>query len=152
TLWVPRPTCEAVNRDGARCRSMAVADGLCQHHLAQAAEHGPERARSGSVGKRRALTVEATSESAETPAADTTALALVETNGSAAPGSIRPALAKLAAENLPELQKTLLDAALSATTERWATVCCSGCGTRSRVELPVPDVKARLQAIQLLLT
>jgi hypothetical protein len=45
-----------------------------------------------------------------------------------------------------------LDAALSASTTRWATVECSGCQTRSRVELPIPDVKGRLQAIQLLLS
>jgi hypothetical protein len=45
----------------------------------------------------------------------------------------------------------LLDAALSATTTRWATVTCSDCGARSRVELPVPDVRSRLQAIETLL-
>src|SRR5262249_1087275 len=50
------------------------------------------------------------------------------------------------------LQRTLLDAALNATTTRWATVTCSGCGARSRVELPTVDVKSRLQAIQLLLS
>jgi hypothetical protein len=68
------------------------------------------------------------------------------------PGSIRPALAQLAADNLNELQRTLLDAALNTTTTRWATVSCSGCGARSRVELPAVDVKSRLQAIQLLLS
>jgi hypothetical protein len=45
----------------------------------------------------------------------------------------------------------LLDAALSATTTRWATVACADCGPRSRVELPVPDVRGRLQAIETLL-
>jgi hypothetical protein len=67
------------------------------------------------------------------------------------PAAIRPALAQLAAANLDGLQRALLDAALSATTTRWATVSCSDCGARSRVELPVPDVRSRLQAIETLL-
>jgi hypothetical protein len=78
----------------------------------------------------------------------------VETNGSektADPTSIGPALAQLAAENLHGLQRALLDAALSATTTRWATVSCGDCGARSRVELPVPDTRVQLQAIETLL-
>jgi hypothetical protein len=78
----------------------------------------------------------------------------VETNGTlktADPTAIRPALAQLAAANLDALQRALLDAALSATTTRWATVSCEDCGARSRVELPVPDVRSRLQAIETLL-
>jgi len=67
------------------------------------------------------------------------------------PTAIRPALAQLAAANLDGLQRALLDAALSATTTRWATVSCDDCGARSRVELPVPDVRSRLQAIETLL-
>jgi hypothetical protein len=78
----------------------------------------------------------------------------VEANGvesGADPATIRPALAQLAAANLDGLQRALLDAALSATTTRWATVACEDCGARSRVELPVPDVRSRLQAIETLL-
>jgi hypothetical protein len=85
---------------------------------------------------------------------ETTTLALVEANengGEADPSAIRPALAQLAANNLDALHRALLDAALSAATTRWATVVCGGCGARSRVELPVPDVRARLQAIETLL-
>jgi hypothetical protein len=85
------------------------------------------------------------------PSADLVALVEPNANGGN-PAAIRPSLAQLAAANLPELQRTLLDAALNATTERWATVTCTGCGAKSRVELPVPDVKARLQAIQMLLS
>jgi hypothetical protein len=103
----------------------------------------------GSARKRRAaFTV-------EPPEPEIVAAARVETNGyetAADPGSIRPALARLAASNLDALQRALLDAALSATTTRWVTVACADCGARSRVELPIPDVKARLQAIQLLLS
>jgi hypothetical protein len=54
--------------------------------------------------------------------------------------TFRPGLARLASSNLDALQWALLDAALSATTTRWATVACGDCGARSRVELPVPDV------------
>jgi hypothetical protein len=78
----------------------------------------------------------------------------VEANGDgswADPAATRPALAQLAAANLDGLQRALLDAALSATTTRWATVDCDDCGARSRVELPVPDVRSRLQAIETLL-
>jgi hypothetical protein len=85
---------------------------------------------------------------------ENTSVASTETNGTkktADPTAIRPALAQLAAENLDGLQQALLDAALSATTTRWATVSCSDCGARSRVELPVPDVRSRLQAIETLL-
>jgi hypothetical protein len=33
----------------------------------------------------------------------------------------------------------------------WLTVECAGCGERSRVEAPVPDVRARVAAIEVLL-
>jgi hypothetical protein len=84
---------------------------------------------------------------------DDATMELVEQNqaASADPAAIRPALARLAAANLDGLERALLDAALSATTTRWATVTCDGCGARSRVELPVPDVRSRLQAIETLL-
>jgi hypothetical protein len=85
---------------------------------------------------------------------ENTTMRSVRMNGgetTADPTSIRPALAQVAAENLDGLQRALLDAALSATTTRWATVSCSDCGARSRVELPVPDVRSRLQAIETLL-
>jgi hypothetical protein len=85
---------------------------------------------------------------------ETATIALSDANGSgktADPTAIRPALARLAAANLDGLQRALLDAALSATTTRWATVSCSDCGASSRVELPVPDVRSRLQAIETLL-
>jgi hypothetical protein len=64
---------------------------------------------------------------------------------------VRPSLAAAAAENVEQLKATLLDAAGSATRPVWLTVECSGCGERSRVEAPVPDVRARVAAIELLL-
>jgi hypothetical protein len=67
------------------------------------------------------------------------------------PSSVRPSLAAAAAENLETLTESLLAAAGSAVRPAWITVECSSCGERSRVEAPVPDVRARVAAIELLL-
>jgi hypothetical protein len=67
------------------------------------------------------------------------------------PATVRPRLAVAAAENLEQLQASLLEAAGSAVKPVWLTVECSGCGERSRIEAPVPDVRARVAAIELLL-
>jgi hypothetical protein len=67
------------------------------------------------------------------------------------PASVRPLLAAAAAENVERLKSSLLEAAGSAVKPVWLTVECSGCGERSRVEAPVPDVRARVAAIELLL-
>ena len=64
---------------------------------------------------------------------------------------MRPSLALAAAENVEALTASLLEAAGSAVKPVWLTVECSGCGERSRVEAPVPDVRARVAAIELLL-
>jgi len=60
-------------------------------------------------------------------------------------------LAAAAVENVEQLKTSLLEAAGSAVKPVWLTVECSGCGERSRVEAPVPDVRARVAAIELLL-
>ena len=67
------------------------------------------------------------------------------------PTMVRPRLALAAAENLETLKASLLEAAASATKPAWITVECSGCGERPRIEAPVPDVRSRLAAIELLL-
>ena len=67
------------------------------------------------------------------------------------PATVRPSLALAAAENVEQLTASLLEAAGSAVKPVWVTVECSGCGERSRVEAPVPDVRARVAAIELLL-
>jgi hypothetical protein len=68
-----------------------------------------------------------------------------------APANVRPMLAEAAAENAEQLKASLLEAAGSAVRPVWLTVECSNCGERSRVEAPVPDVRARVAAIDLLL-
>jgi hypothetical protein len=70
---------------------------------------------------------------------------------SADPATVRPSLAIAAAENVEALKESLLQAAAAATKPTWITVECAGCGERSRIEAPVPDVRARVAAIELLL-
>jgi hypothetical protein len=60
-------------------------------------------------------------------------------------------LAEAAAEGLEGIRKTLLDAATGAVRDHWITFECGDCGARKRVEVPVPDVRARVAAIELLL-
>jgi hypothetical protein len=73
-------------------------------------------------------------------------------NGEAAdPALVRPRLAEAAAESVDDIRRALLDAATGATKDHWVTFECSDCGSRSRVQLPVPDVRARVAAIELLL-
>jgi len=45
----------------------------------------------------------------------------------------------------------LLDAATGAVRDHWITFECGERGARKRVEVPVPDVRARVAAIELLL-
>jgi hypothetical protein len=124
---------------------------FCRRHEALAEKWGEEQVMSGDYPgnaprKLPAIVVESE------PTAEPAHVNADGNGGGGDPAAIRPALAQLAADNLSELQRTLLDAALSATTTRWATVTCQRCGTKSRVELPAPDVRSRLQAIQLLLS
>jgi hypothetical protein len=103
--------------------------------------------REGRIPKKRALkepALRVVGEEAEATTATATATA-------ADPASVRPSLALAAAENLGALKDSLLHAAASATKPAWITVECSSCGERSRVEAPVPDVRARVSAIELLL-
>ena len=52
---------------------------------------------------------------------------------------------------MEQLKSSLLEAAGSAVKPVWLTVECAACGERSRIEAPVPDVRARVAAIELLL-
>jgi len=73
------------------------------------------------------------------------------TTTAADPASVRPSLAVAAAENVEQLTTSLLEAAGSAVKPVWLTVECTACGERSRIEAPMPDVRARVAAIELLL-
>jgi hypothetical protein len=143
------PRCPAPRRDGRACGTLAASptSRFCKRHEALVERWGEERVMAGDFpdsARKRASQV-----TVETLARRPTKTMFVEPSGSGKtpePAAIRPAPAQLAAENLDGLQRALLDAALSATTTRWATVACGDCGARSRVELPVPDVRSRLRA------
>jgi hypothetical protein len=146
------PRCSAPRRDGRACGTLAARPDarFCKRHEALVEKWGEERVLRGDYpgnARKRDSVMEADPPEPVAPV-------VIETNGDsvADPGSIRPALAQLAAANLNELQRTLLDAALNASTSCWATVRCSSCQARSRVELPMPDVKSRLMAVQMLLS
>jgi hypothetical protein len=135
------------------CGTLAATpeSSFCRRHESLAEKWGEERVMSGDYPgdaprKLSAMVVESE------PTAELVLVNADGDGGAGVPAAIRPALARLAADNLSELQRTLLEAALSATTTRWGTVRCEGCGVKSRVELPAPDVRSRLQAIQLLLS
>ena len=76
---------------------------------------------------------------------------LASGNGHTDPAQVRPRLAEAAAASLDDIQAALLDAALGATRETWATTSCSACGKKQRVEVKIPDVRSRVAAIELLL-
>jgi hypothetical protein len=69
------------------------------------------------------------------------------------PAEVRPRLAAMTAESVSEIQQALLDAALGATREHWVTFTCPApdCGKKHRAQVQVPDVRARVGAIEVLL-
>jgi hypothetical protein len=140
--------CKASLRNGQRCRVVIETEGsdFCPHHMRLADEHGVEPVRNGSVPKRRALRVveEPTMTIIATMDEPTPTIPI-------GPANVRPMLAEAAAENAELLKASLLEAAGSAVRPVWLTVECSNCGERSRVEAPVPDVRSRVAAIELLL-
>jgi len=117
-------------------------DPYCAHHTSLAEEAA---AGTGTRRKRRPLRVVGIEPTeGEQP---------VGVSGNDAdPASVRPRLARAADENVEQLQATLLEAAGSEVRPVWITVECEACGQRSRVEAPLPDVRARVSAIELLLS
>jgi hypothetical protein len=67
------------------------------------------------------------------------------------PSTVRPRLAEAAAENVEDIQRTLLEAATAVSKPGWVEFECTDCGNRKRVEVPIRDVLARVAAIELLL-
>jgi hypothetical protein len=143
------PRCGALLRNGQTCgRTVAAHSEFCVHHTKLLGTVDAETMRQGRTPKNRALKesgLRAVSESPLEPAAT------AETVTNADPATVRPLLAAAAAENVEQLKASLLEAAGSAVKPVWLTVECSACGERSRVEAPMPDVRARVAAIELLL-
>jgi hypothetical protein len=148
-MHMPVPRCAARRRDGQSCGALASSPTavFCRHHEALATELGGEAVRAGSYPRRRTpreetlLVVETT----ETP--ETTPM----TNGTITPAEVRPKIAQMTAESVVEIQQALLHAALGATKEYWTTFTCPDCGKKHRGQVAVPDVRARVGAIEVLL-
>jgi len=64
---------------------------------------------------------------------------------------VSPRLAQATAESLAEIQEALLDAALGATGEHWESFACPDCGRKHRAQVDVPDLRARISAVEVLL-
>jgi hypothetical protein len=144
------PRCGALLRNGQPCgRTAEAGSEFCVHHTRLLETVDAEALRQGRIPKRQAVTEPVLRIVAE-PAVEPTASAA--TPGTTAdPATVRPSLAAAAAENVEALKASLLEAAGSAVKQVWLSVECTGCGRRSQVEAPVPDVRARVAAIELLL-
>ena len=67
------------------------------------------------------------------------------------PALVRPGLAAAAAEGLDTIRAALLDAA-AVNRKTFVTIGCKHCGRQGRYEVEVADTRARVAAIQLLLS
>jgi hypothetical protein len=72
-------------------------------------------------------------------------------SGAVSPAGVRPALAQVAADELATITAVLFDAATNTTRSVWTTPACPECGTQFRQEVHVPDHKARVAAVEVLL-
>jgi hypothetical protein len=143
------PRCAARLRDGQPCgRTVLAGSEFCGHHASLVEVHGSDTLKQG-LPRRRASAGTAPPKVITGSEPDDAALATE--NGSKDPATIRPRLAEAAAEGLEGIRKTLLDAATGAVRDHWITFECGECGSRKRIEVPVPDVRARVAAIELLL-
>ena len=143
------PRCGALLRNGQPCgRTVARGSEFCSHHSSLLEVVDAEALRAGRIPKTRSLNASTLRVVPTTEVVPAT-VATMTTN--ADPATARPSLAAAAAENVEALKTSLLEAAAAATKPTWITVECSGCGQRSQVGAPVPDVRARVAAIELLL-
>ena len=142
------PRCAARLRDGTPChRTVAEDSDFCVHHQRLLDEHSAEELRQGLPRRKQAKAswqprvVIVEPEPKRPPVGDAV---------TADPSTVRPRLAEAAAGSLGEISRVLLEAATGATRTQWADFECE-CGRRKRVEVPMPDVRARVAAIELLL-
>jgi hypothetical protein len=143
------PRCGALLRNGQPCgRTVAAGSDFCVHHTKLLETVDAQALRQGRIPKKRSLK---TSTLRVVPTTDVEPAIAGTGIANADPATVRPSLAVAAAENVEALTSSLLEAAAAATKPTWITVECSGCGERSQVEAPVPDVRARVAAIELLL-
>jgi hypothetical protein len=148
------PRCAALLRDGRACeRTVVEGSEFCVHHDRLLTEHGADALKQGLPRRKQARghwqpTIIAVS--ADESAVNSEGSAPSDRR-SADPSTVRPRLAEAAAENVDDIRRTLLEAATAASKPAWVEFECTDCGNRKRVEVPIPDVRARVAAIELLL-
>ena len=150
------PRCAALLRDGRACERTVAPESasFCVHHAALEPELGADALRQGRYPPRKELRhdvhpliVASSATGSAPPAREAAETANAKPN----PATVRPRLAEAAAESLEDIRRTLLDAATYASKPAWVEFACPECSKRKRVEVPVPDVRARVAAIELLL-
>jgi hypothetical protein len=143
---MPVPRCAARRRDNQPCGALAASPeaSFCRHHQQLIERHGEDAVRAGRYPRRRNPSPEEPLELEAEPMTSTRSL-------TTDPAAVRPALARAAASSLDEIQAALLDAALGASREHWATFTCPDCGKKQRTQVSFPDVRSRVAAIELLL-
>ena len=126
------------------CTARAFGEEVfCNAHQALLEEHGEEAIRSGSYPKSKRQPSVAVTEVVTPP---TPAAALTFD-----PALVQPGLAAAAAEGLDTIRAALLDAA-AVNRKTFITIGCKHCGRQGRYEVEVADTRARVAAIQLLLS
>jgi hypothetical protein len=133
--------CAARRRDGAPCASRTSSrdSEFCSDHEQLVELYGEEDVRASG------------SQATESPPGgaadvDRDGSSRGERERSGLPAEVRPRLAALAAASLDSIQRALLDSALGASREHWITPVCPDCGKKHRVQVQVPDVRARVAA------
>src|SRR4051812_43544530 len=150
---MPVPRCAALRRDGAPCGALASSPTavFCRHHERLAEKHGEGVIREGRYPRMRTPRQAAPVEAQLGPQHASNG---GPSNGSAAvtPAAVRPTLAQAAAEDeLGTITAVLMDAATNTTRPVWTTPACPECRTQFRQEVHVPDHKARVAAVEVLL-
>jgi hypothetical protein len=114
------PRCAGRLRDGQPSdRTVTDGSGFCVHHARTAESRGADAVKQGLPRRRAARAVSEPliiAMDEETEVAETTA-----GNDVIDPATVRPRLAKAAAEGVEGIRKTLLDAATGAVRDHWVT-------------------------------
>ena len=146
--------CAALLWDGRPCeRTVVEGSEFCVHHDRHVLEHGADALKRGLPRRKQSRsswqpTIVAVSADEDAVSSDGSASSA---RRSADPSTVRPRLAEAAAESVEDIQRALLEAATSPSKPAWVEFACTDCGNRKRVEVPIPDVRARVAAIELLL-
>jgi hypothetical protein len=144
---MPVPRCAAIRRDGRACGALASSPTavFCRHHERLVEKHGEDAVRAGRYPRRRTprqtgrLEAQLDSDHA------------VNGSGAVTPAAIRPALAQAQRTSSARSPRCSWDAATNTTRPVWTTPACPECGTQFRQEVHVPDHKARVAAVEVLL-